>query len=88
MNGGPGWTSLTLAALGENLPLRFGPVRPTPGHLPVARYVPPEEFDELRREGQELGFDHVEAGPLVRSSYHARDHYGTPGPAAMGASGS
>jgi lipoic acid synthetase len=35
------------------------------------RYVPPEEFDEFRRDGLEMGFAHVESGPLVRSSYHA-----------------
>jgi ATP-dependent Clp protease protease subunit len=39
--------------------------------LPIVRYVPPEEFDELRAAGFEMGFGHVEAGPLVRSSYHA-----------------
>ena len=46
-------------------------LRPSPKHLPIVRYVPPEEFDELRRAGYEMGFAHVEAGPLVRSSYHA-----------------
>ncbi|MGD0869386.1 MAG: lipoyl synthase [Bryobacteraceae bacterium] len=46
-------------------------LRPSPKHLPVVRYVPPEEFADLRRAGQEMGFAHVEAGPLVRSSYHA-----------------
>ena len=46
-------------------------LRPTAKHLPIARYVPPEEFDELRKAGVEMGFGHVEAGPLVRSSYHA-----------------
>lgn len=40
-------------------------------HLPVARFVPPEEFAALRQIGLELGIPHVEAGPLVRSSYHA-----------------
>jgi lipoic acid synthetase len=35
------------------------------------RYVPPEEFDEFKRLGYEIGFAHVESGPLVRSSYHA-----------------
>ncbi len=44
---------------------------PTALHLPVARYWTPEEFDQLRREGERLGFRHVESGPLVRSSYHA-----------------
>ncbi|HWB83843.1 MAG TPA: lipoyl synthase [Bryobacteraceae bacterium] len=46
-------------------------LRPSQKHLPIVRYVPPEEFDELRRAGYEMGFEHVEAGPLVRSSYHA-----------------
>jgi len=49
-------------------------LQPTREHLPVARYVPPAEFEELRREAQDLGFLHVEAGPLVRSSYHAERH--------------
>jgi lipoic acid synthetase len=40
-------------------------------HLPVARYVPPAEFDTLKAEALALGFPYVEAGPLVRSSYHA-----------------
>ena len=48
-------------------------LRPSPKHLPIVRYVPPAEFDELRRAGDAMGFDHVEAGPLVRSSYHAAD---------------
>ncbi len=46
-------------------------LRPSPKHLPVLRYVPPEEFDGFRAAGYEMGFAHVEAGPLVRSSYHA-----------------
>jgi lipoyl synthase len=48
-------------------------LRPTGNarNLPVARYVPPEEFDEIREEALALGFRHVESGPLVRSSYHA-----------------
>jgi lipoic acid synthetase len=46
-------------------------LRPSPKHLPIIRYVPPAEFDDYRRLGYEMGFDHVEAGPLVRSSYHA-----------------
>jgi len=50
-------------------------LRPSPKHLPIIRYVPPAEFDELRRRGQEIGFSHVEAGPLVRSSYHADDSH-------------
>jgi lipoic acid synthetase len=46
-------------------------LRPSADHLPVARWYTPAEFDELRRLGKTLGFRHVEAGPLVRSSYHA-----------------
>jgi lipoic acid synthetase len=46
-------------------------LRPSEKHLPVLRYVPQEEFDDFRREGLKMGFAHVEAGPLVRSSYHA-----------------
>jgi lipoic acid synthetase len=46
-------------------------LRPSLKHLPIVRYVPPEEFAEYRTAGREMGFKHVEAGPLVRSSYHA-----------------
>lgn len=46
-------------------------LRPSPQHLPIARYYTPDEFAELRRRGLEMGYRHVEAGPLVRSSYHA-----------------
>jgi lipoic acid synthetase len=47
-------------------------LRPTAQHAPVARFVSPQEFDEWKRIGErELGFRHVESGPLVRSSYHA-----------------
>ena len=46
-------------------------LRPSQKHLPVLRYVPQQEFDEYKQAGREMGFAHVEAGPLVRSSYHA-----------------
>lgn len=46
-------------------------LRPSSRHLPVERYVPPEEFSEYREKGLTMGFSHIEAGPLVRSSYHA-----------------
>jgi lipoyl synthase len=49
-------------------------LRPSQDHLPVERYLPPAEFVEIRRNALELGFRHVEAGPLVRSSYHAWEH--------------
>ena len=48
-------------------------LQPSPEHLPVERYVPPEEFDELGRQARWLGFQQVASGPFVRSSYHARD---------------
>jgi lipoic acid synthetase len=46
-------------------------LRPSSDHLPVARYYTPDEFNELKSQGMAMGFRHVEAGPLVRSSYHA-----------------
>ena len=46
-------------------------LRPSRKHLPIVRYYSPDEFDELADEARSLGFAHVEAGPLVRSSYHA-----------------
>ncbi len=48
-------------------------LRPTPRHRRIHRYVHPDEFDRYRKEGVRLGIPHVESGPLVRSSYHARD---------------
>jgi lipoic acid synthetase len=54
-----------IATLGQYL-------QPHAKRLPVERYYTPEEFEEFRREGERLGFAHVESGPLVRSSYHAR----------------
>jgi lipoic acid synthetase len=47
-------------------------LRPSAQHLPVARYYHPDEFQELAEMGRSLGFAHVESGPLVRSSYHAK----------------
>jgi len=47
-------------------------LRPTLGHAPVARFYTPEEFEGFKQEALALGFHHVEAGPLVRSSYHAK----------------
>jgi lipoyl synthase len=49
-------------------------LRPSPDHLPIVRYWHPDEFSELERAAYELGFEHVAAGPLVRSSYHADQH--------------
>ena len=48
-------------------------LRPSLDHLPIDRYVTPEEFADWKRYGEQFGFRHVESGPLVRSSYHARE---------------
>jgi lipoic acid synthetase len=48
---------------------------PTKEHFPVQRYVTPQEFSDYARQGLELGFNHVESGPLVRSSYHAEEQF-------------
>jgi lipoic acid synthetase len=48
-------------------------LRPSMKHLPIMRYVAPEEFADLKRAGYEMGFRHVESGALVRSSYHAEE---------------
>lgn len=48
-------------------------LQPTRKHLPIERYYRPEEFDELREYGERIGFQWVESGPLVRSSYHAEE---------------
>jgi lipoic acid synthetase len=48
-------------------------LRPSPKHLPILRYVTLDEFAELKRRGYDMGFRHIESGPLVRSSFHAAD---------------
>lgn len=59
--------SVDILTLGQYL-------RPSPMHIPVARWVTPEEFEDWKRVGErEYGFRHVESGPLVRSSYHAKE---------------
>jgi lipoic acid synthetase len=57
-------------------------LRPTERHLPVVRYWHPEEFAAVERAAYALGFQHVAAGPLVRSSYHADQHIAPPGVAS------
>ena len=49
-------------------------LRPTENHLPIVRYWHPDEFKALEIAAYDLGFEHVAAGPLVRSSYHADQH--------------
>ncbi len=51
-------------------------LQPTEKHLPIARFVHPDEFTQLKEEGEEMGLSHVESGPLVRSSYHAEAQAG------------
>jgi len=60
-------TDVNILTLGQYL-------RPSAQHLPVGRYYSPEEFAELGEAGRAMGFSHVESGPLVRSSYHAKRH--------------
>ncbi|MBY9078895.1 lipoyl synthase [Paenibacillus sp. HN-1] len=48
-------------------------LQPSPQHLDVVKYYPPEDFAKLKEEGLKRGFSHVESGPLVRSSYHAHE---------------
>lgn len=63
-----------IAAIGCDILTMGQYLRPSPAQLPVERYVPPAEFTALRDEALRFGFRHVEAGPLVRSSYHAWEH--------------
>jgi len=60
-----------LAAQGADILTLGQYLQPTREHLPVVRFVHPDEFAEYKRLGEALGFKHVESGPLVRSSYHA-----------------
>jgi lipoic acid synthetase len=50
-------------------------LRPSQKHTPIARWYTPEEFEELRQEGEAMGFRNVASGPLVRSSYHADEQH-------------
>ncbi len=56
-----------ILTIGQYLP-------PSKQHYPIQRYYHPDEFIELKNIGLELGFRHIESGPLVRSSYHADAH--------------
>jgi lipoic acid synthetase len=62
-----------LTAQGTNILTLGQYLQPTREHVPVVRFVHPHEFAEYKRLGEQMGFKHVEAGPLVRSSYHAFD---------------
>lgn len=60
-----------IAAQGTHILTLGQYLQPSREHLPIERYVHPDEFAELKRLGEQMSFKHVEAGPLVRSSYHA-----------------
>jgi lipoic acid synthetase len=66
-------TLADMRAVGVDLVTIGQYLRPTPRHRPVDRYVHPDEFRRYSAEGDRLGIPHVEAGPLVRSSYHAAE---------------
>jgi lipoyl synthase len=66
-------TMADLRAVGVSIITIGQYLRPSTDHLPVSRYWSPEEFERLKHIGSELGVPHVEASPLTRSSYHARD---------------
>jgi lipoic acid synthetase len=66
-------TMADLRAVGVSIITIGQYLRPSREHLPVSRYWTPEEFDHLKEIGAQLGVPHVEASPLTRSSYHARD---------------
>ena len=66
-------TMQELAAQGTDILTLGQYLQPTREHLPILRYVHPDEFAEYKVLGERMGFKHVESGPLVRSSYHAFD---------------
>ena len=66
-------TMQDLAAQGTDILTLGQYLQPTREHLPVIRFVHPDEFAEYKVRGEKMGFKHVESGPLVRSSYHAFD---------------
>jgi lipoic acid synthetase len=65
-----------LAAVGTNVLTVGQYLRPSRDHLPMTRYYTPDEFAYLKQEALQMGFRHVESGPLVRSSYHAHEQAG------------
>ena len=69
---GCGFGSRNLAGVGVDIVTIGQYLRPTTHHLPVARWVEPAQFERWAAEGEAMGIGHVEASPLTRSSYHAR----------------
>jgi lipoic acid synthetase len=68
-----------LAAVGVDILTVGQYLRPSKDHLPMARYYTPEEFAEMKTAAMQMGFRHVESGPLVRSSYHAHEQAASTG---------
>ena len=77
-------TLADLAAVGVSIVTIGQYLRPTERHLPVARWWTPEEFEDLAARGRRLGVAHVQASPLTRSSYHAREALATATPVRLG----
>jgi lipoic acid synthetase len=77
-------TLADLRAVGVDIVTLGQYLRPSSRHLPVARWLRPEEFDGLRDAGMAMGFTHVQASPLTRSSYHAREAAEASTPATAG----
>ncbi len=69
-------TLIDLASVGVQIVTIGQYLRPTTNHLPVARWVEPEEFDHYKAFGERLGMQHVQSSPLTRSSYHAKQAHG------------
>ena len=67
-------TMQDLRAVGVDILTLGQYLQPTPKHLPIVEFVPPERFEKYDKLGLEMGFRFVESGPLVRSSYHAEKH--------------
>ncbi len=73
-----------LASVGTDILTVGQYLRPSKDHLPMARYYTPTEFAEMKSAAMEMGFRHVESGPLVRSSYHAHEQAASTGLTALG----
>jgi lipoic acid synthetase len=69
-------TLIDLASVGVQIVTIGQYLRPTSNHLPVARFVEPQEFDQYKAFGESLGMQHVQSSPLTRSSYHAKHAHG------------
>ena len=69
-------TLIDLASVGVQIVTIGQYLRPTTNHLPVARFVEPQEFDHYKAFGESLGMQHVQSSPLTRSSYHAKHAHG------------